>query len=121
MNRQEKLQDALEWVETLQENYGGQEETQDLAEALGVAAEAIKALEQARWIPVSERLPKPDEFVLVTYKRWGHGDNDLFKDLPEYVYSTYFAYYDIHRGFGNENENVIAWMPLPEPYKEDKA
>ena len=42
MNRQEKLQDALEWVETLQENYGGQEETQDLAEALGVAAEAIK-------------------------------------------------------------------------------
>lgn len=46
MNRQEKLQDALEWVEMLQENYSGQEETQDLAEALGVAAEAIKSLEQ---------------------------------------------------------------------------
>lgn len=44
MNRQEKLQDALEWVETLQENYGGQEETQDLAEALGVAAEAIRSV-----------------------------------------------------------------------------
>ena len=118
MNRQEKLQDALEWVETLQENYGGQEETQDLAEALGVAAEAIKTLEQARWIFVSERLPKPQEIVLVTIKRWGRHDNDLFKNLPEYTYSTSFACYNPQFGFSDE---VIAWMPLPEPYKEDKA
>ena len=76
----------------------------------------IQALESQRWIPVSERLPKPNEIVLVTIKRWGHYDNDLFENLPEYTYSTSFTCYNPHFGF---NDDVIAWMPLPAPYKSE--
>ena len=88
---------------------------------------AIKALEQTRWIPVSEMLPEeficddgyvePSDYVLV----WGDHGN-----------------YGVSRYWGNrkskiENPNSykdwmdldwveqkpIAWMLLPEPYKED--
>lgn len=65
-----------------------------------------------KWIPISERLPKIREDVLVTVKHigfmgmygtWiktGHleNDNDWFGDCM--------------------GGKVIAWMPLPEPYRE---
>jgi len=77
----------------------------------------VQALESQRWIFVSSgQLPKPNEIVLVTIKRWGHHDNDLFEDLPEYTYSTSFTCYNPHFGFNND---VVAWMPLPEPYKPE--
>ena len=66
---------------------------------------AIKALEQEpRWIPVSERLPKEQGLYLVTIKSCDkyYIDTDLYNTLYK-------------KGF--RTPNVIAWMPLPEPYK----
>ena len=64
-------------------------------------------LEQQRWIPVSERLPKEDEEVLITL---AHG-----KVVWAYLYlgewNTLLSTYP--------RDCVLAWMPLPEPYKED--
>lgn len=107
MTIQEK---AIEQLERISHNLGSIGETVDYTDI------AIEALEQTEWIPVTERLPEPQTTVLITKKRWGGRDNDLFQDLSEYTYATYFAFYNPHFGFSDE---VIAWMPLPEPYKED--
>lgn len=62
-----------------------------------------------KWIPCSERLPEKTGYYLVSGMSGG-------------VYSTGFdnmsegfGYYD--DGFFIEDDTVIAWMPLPEPYK----
>lgn len=62
---------------------------------------AIQALEQTRWIPVSERLPEIGQRVLVTYNQ-----EDKLK-----VDTTIFDRHVFLIGV------VTAWMPLPQPYK----
>lgn len=95
---------------------------------------ALKALEQeSRWIPCSERLPSKDERkewidnnldgigylypCLVT--RYSSINPDREKNNP-YVAKHYFDGEDFLNG-GEEvcSEYIIAWMPLPEPYKAE--
>lgn len=66
---------------------------------------ATKALErEPRWIPVTERLPEEGTFVLASYN----------SDEGPDVVMTYHNKYGFTRGL------MTAWMPLPEPYEEDK-
>lgn len=69
------------------------------------------------WIPCSERLPDHGRKVLVWYK------GERFYDLTE------FSEYAIARHRKESGDwsgefidvlDVIAWMPLPEPYKESE-
>ena len=66
------------------------------------------------WIPVSERLPEYDEFVLVTVN--GKHTNITFEHAIE------LAVYAKDEGWILEEypdwigPNVTAWMPLPEPF-----
>ena len=61
-----------------------------------------------RWIPVSERLPEDKQGCIVTVQ----GDSKTFIDIVTYYAEEHsFLYY--------EECNVLAWMPLPEPYKEN--
>ena len=55
-----------------------------------------------RWIPCAERLPGVTEYVLRTVKKWDR----LYVDI---------GLYDTNDG------SIIAWMPLPEPYKEGES
>ena len=68
---------------------------------------AIKALEQTRWIPVSERLPEGFCKALVSCE-----DALGLPIVPK------VALYDGYEHSWDCAEKVIAWMPLPEPYKE---
>lgn len=68
---------------------------------------AIKALEESEWIPVSERLPERYKEVIVT---------DI--ETSGTYQSRYIGngYWDCDNGtFKNR---IIAWMPLPEAYKD---
>lgn len=85
-----------------QGNMGEQKEALDMA---------IKALEQTTWIPVSERLPDDFGEYLVTKKAIGW-------NCEEY-YSNDIAYFD-NEGF-HKADKVLAWMPLPEPYRERRT
>lgn len=65
------------------------------------------------WIPCSERLPKENGKYLVTVKNltgyWIMKSNVF---VCEYCYNDF-----IFQGW--EDNKVIAWQPLPQPYKED--
>ena len=82
---------------------------------------------QTEWIPVTERLPE-DGTYLVTLEGFCGGEprtnirsfaKDLNKvnefDFPEQKCGWYD--YDSEYGYW-EDTSVIAWMPLPKPYKE---
>jgi hypothetical protein len=65
---------------------------------------AIKAHEQTRWIPVSERLPKDEGEYLVTFK------------LP---FMNFIEVCTFNKAGWNKvgYDEVIAWMPLPSSYQ----
>lgn len=85
------------------------------------------------WIPVKHRLPEKNGKYLITKKN-GYFENsiivadfalDLHK-VDEYAFQK--GYYAKRPGFYNYDgeygygcyENVLAWMPLPDVYKEEK-
>lgn len=81
---------------------------------IGEYEEMIKPLKReiCEWIPVSERLPDKEERVLVTdsgYIEFGKLICGLFGDLWLIWVDDYWE----------EATKVTAWMPLPEPYRED--
>ena len=67
------------------------------------------------WIPVTERLPKPRESVIISvngkYGDW-IGEGCYWETTENHViwkgYRWNATYWD---------DEIIAWMPLPEPYK----
>lgn len=79
------------------------------------------------WIPISEKLPEDGTYLVAIKRLDGASRTDILSfakdlnkvdefDFPEhkcgwYDYDGEFGYY--------ENANVKAWMPLPEPYKEE--
>lgn len=74
--------------------------------------ERIRALPPAQqWIPVSERLPKERMAVLVYAPKY---KNIYCATLQAGGWWIFGAYYTPIMG------EVVAWMPLPKPYKEGK-
>lgn len=72
----------------------------------------------SRWVPVSERLPNNYQQVLAQWEK------------PNHILNETHIFYDImcidsmgewNNGCGIPNGKVVAWMPLPESYKEDET
>ena len=79
---------------------------QDLESAeIQKAYEIGKAENPNKWIPVSEMLPKGYERVLVT-RRMFHWANEPVE-------------YTVGIESFSGNVDFVAWMPLPEPYKQE--
>lgn len=85
--------------------------------ALDSAISTLEKQDQDRWIPVTERLPE-DEYVLISKKptklsgsKWSVGIGIRMAD-PR---SGKIQWRD--SGFGViQDDKVLAWRPLPEPY-----
>jgi hypothetical protein len=87
--------------------------TMDIAKNVILKAleEQMSSLEEPnKWIPLSKEMPIIGEDVLLC---------DLDGDI-------YISYLHLNGGWGfeycgNEIKNIVAWMPLPAPFKPRKA
>ena len=80
----------------------------DYITALDAVREAPTVSIEPQWIPCSVRLPKKTGLYYVTIR-----DEDGTK-------YTSCMYYYINLARWEVDVNVIAWMPEPEPYKEEE-
>lgn len=102
-------------------------------EALDAAISALRS--QPRWIPCSERLPEDNKPVNITLvNRDPEPYYEEIKDRPFTATGIYYAHkwwwysaycqYELDEYGDNPNDaidseiEIIAWMPLSEPYKE---
>ena len=86
-------------------------------DALDRAEGAIFNLPSAqRWIPCSERLPGVGKDVMVCYDFKGHRSvliGVLYSDEKFHGYDDEYLTPE-----GRKYRKAVAWMPLPEPYRE---
>lgn len=79
-----------------------------------------------RWIPVKEKLPSEFLNVLITCDRWSNITRDYVIDeirTTQWLQDKKKFEYEVgweHIGLRNCKPLVKAWMPMPEPYKENK-
>lgn len=83
------------------------------------------------WIPCSERLPEESGYYLVTYHDWSDGNflpkyDDTYVRRLHYQISEHFVGWNYPKNVDDRAENdchkeVIAWQPLPEPFKESES
>jgi len=82
-----------------------------ISEQVDALEMAIQALEQTRWIPVSERLPEDGEEVLCFLES---------EEMAVLFRRNNWGQYEwVDGGFATGSYDVIAWMPLPQPYKAE--
>ena len=83
-----------------------------------IAGAVVKKMQEPRWIPVSERLPKAGEYIgdVDRYYLVQNEYGDML--VARYTHSEYWEQIYQFQPIGDE---IVAWMPLPEPYKEVKT
>ena len=79
-----------------------------------IAETVVRKLSERKWIPASERLPEVGSPVLV----WLY--EDYYLSCLHRIDDTLCWDFDEFSLEGEDFYDVVAWMPLPEPYKEDK-
>lgn len=87
--------------------------------AIDIAIEELKKPKVSSWIPVADRLPNMEEYL--------ENDGRFILDDGNRRYQGLFDIYDKKFKFSKhlsglsyeliEDNCVIAWQPLPEPYK----
>ena len=96
----------------------------------------IHKAEQSKWIPVSERLPRDLEPVNITWIN--HNPESYYEDIKDKPFTATGVYFngqwywwstlctDILAEYSHNYDDIIdndieivAWMPLPEPYKAE--
>ena len=76
-------------------------------------SEIREILSVMRWIPVSERYPNEED----EYKHFYVTDDKGEISIQKFLISLDKE----HRPYFSGMVNVVAWMPLPEPYKAESG
>ena len=94
----EEISSLVLQMEIIHKHYGN--------EFMGEIVNVIYQL-QDKWIAVSERFPEPEQTVLITISKKYDNDRVIFIDT--YNGDNKWNYWS--------SKYVLAWQPLPEPYK----
>ena len=114
------LDETIEYLEEMVE-IG---ETYDMGKVLEKDRQLLEWLkelkqlrEQTKWIPVSKCLPEAGEYVgdVAKYYLVQNEYGDIL--VARYTHSEYWEQIYELRAVGDE---IVAWMPLPEPYKVER-
>ena len=112
MTREEAIQELQNCKGLIQQDGQDYLDERDIP-LLDMAIEALSAdAVQGEWIPCSERLPKEKARVL-TYDTMG----DVV--FGQYDKGQWYWEAEACADYWAKNDGVIAWMPLPEQYRED--
>lgn len=84
----------------------------------GIPCDDVKAIEQLpsaqTWIPCTERLPESKKSVFISTKDWT-GEGCYYGTIENHVMWKGYRWGAIYW-----DDEVTAWMPLPEVYKEEE-
>lgn len=93
--------------------------------AIKIAIQALEKQLNNGWIPVSERLPEEYGCYLVAWRPTDLTDEDIIKNtgtVPHYYEIVEYDPDDEALWIGGieqcDSYEILAWQPLPEPYKE---
>lgn len=109
-------EEAIEWLIQIKDKYihdGDEQFDTKRKEELGMAIEALKSdRPKGEWIPCSERLPEESGKYLITANDGIHKRTTVAK------------YQNRHKTWEMTGRmafwKVLAWMPMPSPWKGDK-
>ena len=132
MTTDEAISEFNEWIDRAEKYTGKIPITQQDKHVQSMKL-AISALEHQKWIPCSERLPEEHETVFAKLKGTNRWNEFMFEKASEKLLVTvefedgsreidYLETIDgeWEKRFNDVKKKVIAWMPNPEPYREDK-
>ena len=83
-----------------------------------IQQEAVEKYKKEQgWIPISEQLPEDESYIIVSF------ENATMPDIARYEENdeggTFYPG-DDEKSYSSYGIFVNAWMPLPEPYREEK-
>lgn len=134
ISRQAAINEIKEFKHGAAEWRDEQEERSDIwhradsaiASALEIGLRVKKLPSEQRWIPVSERLPEVNGRYLVTRglnacdSLWNRIYIANYTDLMGIKSERIWWQGNVGKSDFEHIDDVIAWMPLPKPYKEGK-
>ena len=116
----DRLSSYHDWIQDIVNRYK-LVTARDFLEMIEQLQEDLKQDEKENgWIPVTERLPQKDGTYLVTFKNGikvcmiGYGSCER----TALGYPIGHGWYSLEEAQYYAEDSIIAWMHLPEPYKE---
>lgn len=133
-----KYKEAIEVIDTLlhlmcgEEREDGYKPTmEEMSNSMDLLKDLANKADAFEWIPVTERLPEEHDSVFAKLYGTDKWTSELWRKTSNIVIAT-IKYNDgrviVEEAFTHDGEwivekknincKVIAWMPLPKPYKE---
>ena len=124
----EEMKESSIMVATSKEHYIHPQDGRFVEEVvlLNDVEEIIRKHMNDGWIPVQDKLPEDDVDVLITY---ADIDDEIYTDICITTYG--YAYLGGNKldfkewrspfEYFRSNYKVIAWQPLPEPYRPERS